>query len=301
MARPSYSVSGKTVLITGAARGIGAACAHRLATQGARVALVGLEPDELERVAATCGPSAVWFEADVTDSDDLDRAVEGTVEALGGIDVAIANAGVAPVGMVRSIDPATFERTIEINLLGVWRTARACLPHVIERRGYVLLVASMAAALHLPGMSAYAASKAGVEAFGDSLRMEVEHLGVGVGVGYFSWIATEMVSGADEHPVAGFMRGLMKGPFAKTYPVSAAADGVSRGIERRARRVVVPGWARAMLAARDVIGPLAERDIRDQIADADARAQADLAERGAEAASAPVGRGGRAVAERDHA
>src|SRR5918998_2422580 len=184
----SWDLRGKTVLITGAARGIGAESARRAAAAGANVALVGLEPQELERVAAQCGSNAAAFECDVTDWDALERAVEGALERFGGIDVVMANAGIAPAGMTRSMDPMAFERTIEINLLGVWRTVRACLPQVIERRGYVLVIASMAAAVHAPGLAAYSASKAGAEAFGDSLRSEVKHLGVDVGVGYFGFI-----------------------------------------------------------------------------------------------------------------
>src|SRR5919106_2440023 len=153
-----WTLSDRTVLITGAARGIGAESARRLASRGARVSLVGLEPGELERVAAQCGPEAAWFEADVTDPEALEGAVTDTVERFGGIDAVMANAGVAPAGMVRFVEPAAFERTIEINLLGVWRTVRACLPHVIERRGYVLVIASRAAAVHAPAMAAYAAS-----------------------------------------------------------------------------------------------------------------------------------------------
>src|SRR5919198_4251874 len=201
-----HDVRGKTVLITGAARGVGAESARQLAARGARLALVGLEPEELARVAEQCGPEAAAFEADVTDTAALEHAVEAAVERFGAIDVVMASAGISPTGMVRSIDPAAFERTLEINLLGVWRTVRACLPHVIERRGYVLVVASLAAATHSPGMAAYAASKAGVEAFADSLRVELAHLGVDVGVGYFSWIDTGMVAGADAHPAVGFAR-----------------------------------------------------------------------------------------------
>ena len=115
----------------------------------------------------------------------------------------MANAGIAPAGMVRSVDPAAFERTVEINLLGVWRTVRACLPHVIERKGYVLVTASLAAAIHGPGMAAYSAAKAGAEAFADSLRIEVKHLGVDVGVAYFGFIDTDMVRAADAHPALG--------------------------------------------------------------------------------------------------
>ena len=201
-----WSVQGRTVLITGAARGIGAESARRLAARGANLALVGLEPEELRRVADPCGRNAAWFEADVTDWSALEAAVEGAGERFGGIDVVMANAGIAPVGMVRSTDPAAFERTIEINLLGVWRTVRACLPHVIERRGYVLVIASLAAAVHSPGPAAYSASKAGAEAFADSLRVEVKHLGVDVGVGYFAFIDTDMVRGGDGRPALGKLR-----------------------------------------------------------------------------------------------
>ena len=300
MSPARYPVDGKTVLITGAARGIGAECARRLSARGARVALVGLEPDELARTAESCGPGALWVEADVRDTDALERAVAGTVEQLGGIDVVIANAGVGTVGMVRSMDPEAFERTIEINLLGVWRTVRACLPHVIERRGYLLPVASTGAAAHVPGMAAYSASKAGVEAFADSLRLELEHLGVDVGVAYFSWIATDMVAGADEHPLGARMRAHVRGPIAKTYPVSAAVDAVVRGIERRARWVVAPGWVRALLLARNFIVPLAERDWKRIVPEVDLLAEQDLARRGPEA-SAAMGAGGEAADQADAA
>ena len=90
-----WTTRGKTVLITGAARGLGAETARRVAARGANVALVGLEPEELERVAAQCGANAAWFECDVTDVDALERAVAGTVERFGGIDVVMANAGIA--------------------------------------------------------------------------------------------------------------------------------------------------------------------------------------------------------------
>jgi NAD(P)-dependent dehydrogenase (short-subunit alcohol dehydrogenase family) len=292
-----WTVRGKTVFITGAARGLGAETARRVAARGANVALVGLEPEELERVAAQCGTKAAWFECDVTDIEALAAAVEGTIERFGGIDVCMANAGIAPIGTVRSTDPDAFERTIEINLLGVWRTVRACLPHVIERQGYVLVIASLAATMHAPGMAAYAASKAGAEAFGNSLRQEVKHLGVDVGVGYFSFIDTDMVRGADSHPAVGQFRAEMtRGPLGKTYPLSDAGQAIADGIEKRRRWVVVPPWARALLVLRTALAPLAERSGREYAAEADRRFEADVAERGAEAASKPVGPGGQAAA-----
>jgi NAD(P)-dependent dehydrogenase (short-subunit alcohol dehydrogenase family) len=248
-------------------------------------------------VAAQCGTNAAWFECDVTDTEALTRAVEWAVERFGGIDVCMANAGIAPIGPVRSTDPDAFERTIEINLLGVWRSVRACLPHVIERRGYVLVIASLAAALHAPGMAAYAASKAGAEAFADALRAEVKHLGVDVGVGYFSFIDTDMVRGADSHPAVGALRSEMsRGPLSKTYPLSEAGKAIADGIENRSRWVVVPRWARALLVLRTALAPLVERGSRDFAEEGDRRFAEDVEARGAKAASAPVGPGGEAAA-----
>jgi NAD(P)-dependent dehydrogenase (short-subunit alcohol dehydrogenase family) len=290
-----WTTRGKTVLITGAARGLGAETARRVAARGANVALVGLEPDELQRVAAQCGTNAAWFECDVTDVDALEAAMAGTVERFGGIDVVMANAGIAAGGMVRSTDPAAFERTIEINLLGVWRTVRAALPHVIERQGYVLVIASLAAAVHGPGMAAYSASKAGAEAFADSLRVEVKHLGVDVGVGYFSFIDTDMVRSGDAHPSLGHFREEAGWPFNKTYPLSSAGQGIADGIENRRRWVVVPPWGRALLVLRTALAPLLDRSARDTAAEADAAFMKDVEERGREAASSPVGPGGAAA------
>jgi NAD(P)-dependent dehydrogenase (short-subunit alcohol dehydrogenase family) len=297
----SWDLRGKTVLITGAARGIGAETARRAAAAGANVALVGLEPEELERVASQCGASATAFECDVTDWQALERAVEGTVERFGGIDVVMANAGIASAGMVRSIDPRSFERTLEVNLMGVWRTVRTCLPHVIERQGYVLVVASLAAALHGPGMAAYAASKAGAEAFADSLRVEVKSLGVDVGVAYFAFIDTDMVRGADAHPGLGHLRADAPGPVSKTHPLSAVGKAVVEGMEKRSRWVVVPRYARALLVLRTALAPLIDKRSYDAAADADRLFAEDVEERGAAAASAPVGPGGEAAAQREPA
>lgn len=293
----SWSVAGKTVLITGAARGIGAASARSLVARGANVALVGLEPDELEKLAGELGERAAAFEVDVTDTDALEATVDAVAERFGGIDAVMANAGIASVGPVRATDPAAFERTIEVNLLGVWRTVRACLPQVIENQGYVLVIASVAAAVHGAGMAAYSASKAGAEAFADSLRQEMAHHGVDVGVGYFSWIATDMVAGADSHPALGGARAELPGPLGKTYPVSQVGEAVARGVEERRRTVVVPSWARLLLVLRGVLAPLYDRGAGSRMSEWEARFMEDVERRGAEA-SAPVGAGGEAARER---
>jgi NAD(P)-dependent dehydrogenase (short-subunit alcohol dehydrogenase family) len=290
----SQPLAGKAVLITGAARGIGAESARRLAARGARLSVVGLEPELLERGAAECGPEAVWFEADVTDPDSLERAVEGTVERLGGIDVAMANAGVGAGGMVLHSEMDAVEHVLRINLIGAIRTLKLCLPHVIERRGYLLPVASLAAVGQAPGMSAYGTSKAGLEAFANSLRIEVKHRGVDVGVAYFSWIDTEMVRGIDGHRDFSFMRAGLRGPLAKTYPVSRAADAVVRGIERRARWVTHPNWIKPLIVIRGVMPFLTEMQVLDKMPELD-RLSAEEVERLGERAAGPVGAGGEAA------
>lgn len=289
------SVEGKVVLVTGAARGIGAGVAKELARQGAKVALVGLEPDELHRVAGECGPDAGAWEADVTSWSDLERAVAGVVERYGGIDVVVANAGIAATGFTRSMDPAAFERVIEVNLLGVWRTIRVTLPHLIARRGYAILVSSLAAIVHLPGNAAYSAAKAGVEAFANSLRAEVRHLGVDVGVVHPTWIATDMVHGVGEHPVFGPLRRSTPGLFGRTYPVELPVRLIRQGIVTRARAVHVPRWMGALKLIRSAIPRIVELGARRMVPDADRAVLDDIAARGPEESSM-VGPGARAAA-----
>lgn len=273
----AYDLAGRTVFLTGAAQGIGAECARRLADRGARLALVDLGGDQLERVAAEIGEDrAAAFAADVTDSDQLAVAATATVERFGGIDIVIANAGIGGRGgPVRHQDPDAFERVIEVNLLGVYRTVHACLPHVIERRGYVLVHASLAAVIHGPASASYCASKAGAEAFADSLRTEVRHLGVDVGVGYFSWVETQMVTDAERLPSAGRLRTTLPGPAAKTHPVSAVGDAVLAGVEGRRRTVCVPGWIRVLLALRGLLWLVADRGALKAAPELDAEYAAD--------------------------
>ena len=207
----------------------------------------------------------------------------------------VANAGIAASSLVRYSDPEAFERIIEVNLLGSYRTIRAALPHIVESRGYVLQIASMAAFAHVPGIAAYVASKAGVEALCNSLRAEVVHLGVRVGVAYFSWIGTDLVTqGRDGHPGFARLLVLSRGPMGKTYPVSAAGEAIVRGIERRSRVVTVPGWVKALLPVRGVLPALVERQTRDVMPEVEADVRADVEERGAES-SRPVGPGGEAA------
>ncbi|WP_457031466.1 SDR family oxidoreductase [Kitasatospora sp. P5_F3] len=246
----SPQLTGQVIVVTGAARGVGALMARKLAQRGARLALVGLEPAELKAVAAQCGPDASYWEADVTDLAALRSTAQAIQERYGRIDTVVANAGIAIGGPLVDSDPGAFDRVIQVNLLGSVATARAFLPALTESRGYLLQIASLAAITPAPLMAAYCASKAGVEAFAHSLRAEVAHQGVKVGVGYLSWTDTDMVRGADQDEVLRQMRARLPWPANKTYPLPPAVDRLIAGIARRSAHVYAQPWLRGMQPVR---------------------------------------------------
>ncbi|MCQ4080565.1 SDR family oxidoreductase [Streptomyces sp. RB6PN25] len=258
------ALDGQVVVVTGAARGVGALLARKLAAHGARLALVGLEPAELAEVAEEVG-GASW-EADVTDREAMARIAGEISERYGRIDVVVANAGIATGGPFLASDAAAFDRVIEVNLLGSVATARAFLPALVASRGYYLQIASLAAITPAPMMAAYCASKAGVEAFAHSLRAEVGYQGVKVGVGYLSWTDTDMVRGADQDDVLRELRARLPWPANRTYPLAPAVDRIVAGIARRAPHVYAQWWLRGMQSVRgylpSVIGTVGQREMR---------------------------------------
>jgi NAD(P)-dependent dehydrogenase (short-subunit alcohol dehydrogenase family) len=258
------------VFITGAARGIGAGVAERLHAKGANVALVGLEPERLEALAARLGDRAAAFEADVSDYDALERAVRGTTERFGALDVAIANAGIAFVGTLATAPIEQVERTLAVNFLGVWRTDRAVIKHVMERRGYLLNIASLAAVTHAPLMGPYTASKAGVEALTDALRQETVLSGARVGCAYFGFIDTDLVRASFAHSSTQAATSRAPGFLRNPVPLSRAVDAIERGVQRRSARVWAPRWIGPMLTLRGVLQPFTERQTA---ADADTLAE----------------------------
>jgi NAD(P)-dependent dehydrogenase (short-subunit alcohol dehydrogenase family) len=242
----------KVVLITGGASGIGAATGAELARRGWTTVLADVEA------------SGDIVEVDVRDAAACERAVQTALDRHGRLDAVWANAGIASFGPMTLTDPGAWERTIDVNLLGAYRTVRAALPAIVASRGYVAVTASLASFAHAPGMSAYAASKAGVEAMGNALRLELAPHGVAVGTIHPTWIDTEMVREADrEHQAYRRLRAAMRPPFMKTYPVERAARDIADGFDRRARRICTPGFVRIahVLRAALTTRPF-ERDLR---------------------------------------
>lgn len=251
------------MLITGAARGIGAALAQRLHERGARVALAGLEPELLETVADSC--DAPWWECDVSDRAQVEAIIDGAVEALDGLDIVVANAGIAAQLPLVGGDPSIMERTIEVNVLGAYYTLRAAGPHISHRRGYAVAVSSLGAAVHVPLMGAYSASKAAVEALGNTLRAELAPSGARVGVAYFAELDTDMTSrGFGTDAARKFLGGRA---LTRVTPLRVGIDALERGIARRSRRIVAPAWVGPVLPVRMAVQPVIDLASRRRVAD----------------------------------
>ncbi|HEV7208343.1 MAG TPA: SDR family oxidoreductase [Mycobacteriales bacterium] len=241
MSKTNAPLAGRRILITGAARGIGAALARECVQRGGRVALVGLEPAELAKRAAQLGSAAMWTAADVTSTPELQRAVGAMTERWGGLDVVVANAGIASYGTVRTTDPESFARVVDINLTGAFRTLHAAASPLAASRGYALVMGSVASFVQLPGLAAYCASKAGVEALAGVVRAEWAHHGVMVGSAHPSWIDTDLVRDAQaDLPSFRAARRAMPWPTNSTTSVAVCASALADGIAQRARRVYVP-------------------------------------------------------------
>lgn len=282
---PRYDLTDKVALVTGAARGIGFATAEALLARGASVVVVDLEAAGAERAAAQLHDSrALGLAGDVTDRTAMQRAVAAATERFGGLDVVVANAGIAArVATFRATPTETFERVLDVNLLGVCRTVDAALPEIIRRRGHVVVVSSIYAFTNGIGTVPYAMSKAAVEQLGRALRAELIQHGASASVAYFGFIDTEMVHRAiDRDPLAESMFEAVPRPLRKRLAPAAAGEAIARGIERRQPRIIRPRRWVIMSVLRGILGPLGDAQLaRDQqtlenLRKLDARAGEDL-------------------------
>ena len=261
-----YPVAGKVALVTGAARGIGFETAKLLHRRGASVAILDLTRSDAEAAADAVGERTLALDADVSDLRAMELATNEVVERFGGLDVVVANAGIAPQARPMTVmGTEMIERVIDVNLHGVWRTVRPALPQVIERRGHVVVVASVYAFLNGMLAAPYAMSKAGVEALGRALRLELAPHGASAGVAYFGFIDTDMVRGAFADPIAQRAEAAFPSWLTKRLTPDVAGAAIVDGIERRAPRMVAPRWLGAWSALRGLVNPLFDRAaLRDQ-------------------------------------
>lgn len=253
-----YNLAGKTVFITGGAQGIGLETGRQAYGRGASVVLVDLDPEQVRQAAAELGERALGLTADVTDRDSIEGAIADAKERFGKVDVVVANAGTTTrLATVRSLPVEDWERVLDVNLFGVWRTVRAGMDEVLANRGQFVLVSSSYAFMNGVLNSAYATAKAGVEAMGRALRSELRPLGASATVAYFGWIRTEMVRTAFEDPFVDRIRKEVTPDFlTRQVPVSRAGDVIIEALEHRAPRAIAPGEWKALFHARGLASPL---------------------------------------------
>ncbi|BFN10291.1 SDR family NAD(P)-dependent oxidoreductase [Pseudomonas aeruginosa] len=239
-----FNLQDKVVLITGAGGGIGAATARAMHAVGAKVVLLDVTENAVQELATELGPRTLAMFASVTSREDLDRAVARAVETFGGIDVVFANAGIAcdPPTTIRNMDEVTFERVVEVDLLGVWRTVRACLPQICARNGHVLVTSSVYAFVNGVVNAPYAMSKAGVEMFARSLRAELAGTGATAGVLYPGWVSTAIAQSAFGGNAEATELVKLAYPSVLRAPIQPEriAEAVVKGVQARSARINCP-------------------------------------------------------------
>jgi NAD(P)-dependent dehydrogenase (short-subunit alcohol dehydrogenase family) len=285
-----FDPNGKVALVTGGARGIGFEAARQLALRGASVAVVDLDPEQAREAAERIGERAIGIGADVTDEGALRAAVAATVERFGGLDLAIANAGMAQaqVATVRGIAGEEWERVFEVDMLGVWRTVRAVLPQIVERQGHIVVTGSIYSWMNGVLNSPYAVAKAGVEALGRGLRSELTPLGASAGVVYYGWVDTRLVQDGFAREHSDRMRENIPKWLLKRIQPDEAAAVLIRGIEKRAARTFAPHWWAIPAYLRGILNPLVDRrfDRHRKMIDTVRAVEASADEQGAAAVTA---------------
>jgi NAD(P)-dependent dehydrogenase (short-subunit alcohol dehydrogenase family) len=255
----AIDLDGRVVLVTGGARGIGLATAAAARRRGAVAVLLDLDGELAASRAQELGGGSLGLAADVCELDELEAAVAEVVERLGGIDVLVANAGIALAATtVAAGDRALQRQVLDVNLHGVWHTMWAAAEHVVSRRGHIVAISSIAAYVATPGLAAYAASKAAVEQLARSMRAELAPTGTTVGVAHFGVVDTDLARGFAADPISAALERIAPGIISHRVTPESAAEALVRDIERRRPRTIHPARWRPVYALRGIAGPLGD-------------------------------------------
>jgi NAD(P)-dependent dehydrogenase (short-subunit alcohol dehydrogenase family) len=244
-----YSIAGRTALVTGASSGIGAAVARDLARRGATVGICARREDRLREVLAECQAASPDCRMWVTDLSDLGQVSElgRRAEAeLGGVDILVNNAGMPKRRHVTTLTPDVVDDVMALNYLSPVRLTLALLPQMLERgEGRVVNISSVAARLGPPGEAAYAASKAALTAWSESMAVDLWDTGVRLHVVNPGIIDTELFGLPDNDPLVADIDAL---------PPQAVADAIAEQLDADIFEIYVPDWFSAIAAekAKDV-------------------------------------------------
>ncbi|HEX8106001.1 MAG TPA: SDR family NAD(P)-dependent oxidoreductase [Solirubrobacteraceae bacterium] len=248
---------GTRALVTGASRGIGRAIASALAARGATVGLAARSQDELEALAASLPGTHHALPCDVGDRDSIGAAVDAFRERAGGLDLVIANAGVAHYGPFADQPLEHAERMTRINWLGTLYTVHAALPHLLDRAsGHIVVVSSGAGLRSFPFAAVYGATKSAQRGFGEALRHELSGSGVGLTMVY----PGEIASSLHDHEKASMPDWYRGGPDA--VPAERLAAALIKAVEADARALHHPPLVRLLGIAHGISPKLGDRVLR---------------------------------------
>ena len=231
---------GTRALVTGASRGIGRATATALAARGARLGMIARSREPLEQAAGELGGEPIVLQADIGDRASIADAVDEFAHQAGGIDLLVANAGIAHYAPFYELPIERAEEMVRINLLGTLYTVKAALRHMLDRAsGHVVVVASGASLRAFPWAATYGATKSAQSAFAEALRHELSGTGVSVSTVFPGEIATDLHAHERER-----MPDWYRGDDA--IPPEKVAAAIVRAVEEDRRVAYVPPIVRAL-------------------------------------------------------
>ena len=259
-----YDLNGKVALSTGATGGIGAASARALYQQGASLVLTDLSRQALDSLAAEFDAERVLaLPLDVTDAVASKAVVQQTVERFGRLDIAFANAGIAwrnTPATIASCDEAEFEKIIDVDLFGVWRTIRAALPEIQRNHGQIVITSSIYSFVNGMVNAPYAASKAAVEMLGRALRAELAGTGASASVLYPGWTATPIADLAfGGHATASeLIESAFPAVLRKQVQPEEIATALVAGLATRSASIIAPARWKPLSMLRGVMSQLSD-------------------------------------------
>jgi short-subunit dehydrogenase len=231
---------GTRAIVTGASRGIGRATATALAARGARMGLVARSREPLELLARELDGDPIVLPADVGERADVEVAVEEFIRQAGGLDLVIANAGIAHYAPFAELPIERLEEMVRINLLGTLYTVKAALPHLLDRAaGHIVVVASGASLRAFPWAATYGATKSAQSAFAEALRHELSGTGVSVSTIFPGEVATELHA-HERDQMPDWYRA------AEAIPPQRVAEAIVGAVEEDRRTAYVPAIVRAL-------------------------------------------------------